>query len=125
MTYEYQVNGLMVQTGDLICTTDGGGADIKGQFWRLVGKLIPGDVDHIVIYTGPGGHCIEAGARGMVTAFDMAGSIWDSEKMAGQRGMLIDEIYGVAYPLEGKALDEAQSARIRENIANYCVQQIG
>jgi hypothetical protein len=125
MIYEYQVNGLMVQTGDLICTTDGGSADIKGQFWWLVGKLIPGDVDHIVIYVGPGGRCIEAGARGMVIAFDMTGGIWDSEKMAGQRGMLIDEIYGIAYPLEGKTLEEAQSARIRENIANYCRQQIG
>jgi len=125
MIYQNQINGLTVQTGDLICTTDGGGADIDGQFWRLIGKLIPGDVDHIVIYTGPGGRCIEAGAKGMIITFDMTGNVWDSKRMADQRGELIDEIYGVAYPLEGKGLDEVQSARVREDIANYCLQQIG
>jgi len=54
MVDEYTVNGLKLRSGDLICTTDGGGELLVGQFWRLVGKLIPGDVDHIVIYTGPG-----------------------------------------------------------------------
>ena len=125
MIYEYQINGLALQTGDLICTTDGGDGDIKGQFWWLIGKLIPGDVDHIVIYVGPGGRCIEAGAKGMVIAFDITGTVWDSESMVGQRGRLIDEIYGVAYPLEGKGLTEAQCVSKREDIADYCFKQIG
>jgi uncharacterized protein YycO len=123
MIYEYQVNGLMMQTGDLICTTDGGGADMKGQFWRLVGKLIPGDVDHIVIYLGPGGRCVEAGPKG-VSVFEISGSIWDSEKMADQRGDLIDELYGVAYPLQGKDLTEAQILSMREDVASYCLAQL-
>jgi len=124
MIYEYQVNELMMHTGDLICTTDGGGADIRGQFWRLLGKLIPGDVDHIVVYLGPEGRCIEAGPLG-VSLFEISGNIWDSEKMAEQRGQLIDELYGVAYPLQGKDLTEAQIVHMREDIANYCLGQIG
>jgi len=55
-----------VQTGDIICTTDGGGEIFAGQFWRLVGKLIPGEVDHIAVYVGPQGRCVEAGAKGRV-----------------------------------------------------------
>ncbi|MGA2109902.1 MAG: YiiX/YebB-like N1pC/P60 family cysteine hydrolase [Syntrophorhabdales bacterium] len=125
MIYQYQINGLAIQTGDLICTTDGGNGDIKGQFWRLIGKLIPGDVDHIVIYVGPGGRCVEAGAKGMVIAFELTGTVWDSEGMTGQRGMLIDEIYGAAYPLEGKGLSEAQCVSKREDVADYCMKQIG
>ncbi len=125
MVYQYEIEGLKVQTGDLICTTDGGGDDIKGQFWRLIGKLLPGDVDHIVIYIGPGGRCIEAGAKGKVIAFDVAGSNWDAAKMRDQRGMLIDELYGVAYPLEGKSLSEDKAVKARERIAAYCAEQIG
>lgn len=66
MVYKYTINGLKLRTGDLICTTDGGGELFVGEFWRLVGKLIPGDVDHIVIYIGPGGRCVESGATGRV-----------------------------------------------------------
>jgi hypothetical protein len=43
MICEYEINGLKLKTGDLICTTDGDDEDIKGHFWRLIGKLIPGD----------------------------------------------------------------------------------
>jgi hypothetical protein len=71
MIHTYEIEGLRVQTGDLLCTTDGGGADITGQFWRLIGKLIPGDIDHIIIYVGPGGRCVEAGAKGKVITFDV------------------------------------------------------
>ena len=125
MIYKYQVEGLKVQTGDLICTVDGGSNNIKGQFWRPIGKLLPGDVDHVAIYVGPNGRCVEAGAKGMVVAFEINENSWNSERMTEQRGMLIDEIYGVVYPLEGKGLNEAQSTRIRENVAAYCLAQIG
>ena len=62
MIYDYEINGVPVRTGDLICTTDGNDSPISGQFWFLIGMLIPGDVDHIVVYTGPQGRCVEAGA---------------------------------------------------------------
>jgi hypothetical protein len=45
MIHHYTINGLEVQTGDLICTTDGDDTDITGKLWRLIGKLMPGEVD--------------------------------------------------------------------------------
>ena len=86
MIYEYEISGLKLQTGDLICATDGDDADLNGQFWRLLGKLMLGDVEHIVVYVGPGGRCVEAGAKGMVIALDMIGSTWDSRKITEQGG---------------------------------------
>jgi len=73
MTYTYQIDGLPVETGDIICTSDGGGPFIDGQLWRLIGMLIPGEVDHIAIYIGPNGRCVEAGAKLHVVAFGRAG----------------------------------------------------
>jgi hypothetical protein len=123
MIFSYEINGLRLQTGDLICTTDGGGEDIKGQFWRLIGKLIPGDVDHIVVYVGPEGRCVEAGAKGKVITFEVLDQAWNAEKMKPQRGPFIDTLYGVAYPLEGKGFDESKSTSLREKIAGYCLKQ--
>jgi hypothetical protein len=122
MIHSHSINGLPLTTGDLICTTDGGEALISGQFWRLVGKLIPGDVDHIVIYVGPGGRCVEAGARGLVITFEMTGDRWDAQKMYAQRRM-IDTLYGVVYPLKHKHLPEDVEARIRNSVARYCIAQ--
>jgi len=58
MIFEYVINGIAVRTGDLICTRDGDTRYIAGHFWRLIGKIIPGDVDHIVIYVGPEGRLV-------------------------------------------------------------------
>jgi len=122
MICEYEIAGLRMQTGDLICTTDGDGEDLKGQFWRLVGKLIPGDVDHIVVYVGPEGRCVEAGATGKVVSFEVKGPGWNATGMLHQRGFL-DVLHGVAYPLEGRGLDEARATEIREGVAVYCLEQ--
>lgn len=122
MIFEHTINGLTLQTGDLICTTDGGGELLVGEFWRLVGKLIPGDVDHIAVYTGPGGRCVEAGAMGRVIEFEMTGDIWDADAMYKKRNM-IDTLYGVAYPLEGQNLSREQEDHIREKVAAYCMTQ--
>lgn len=123
MIHAYEIEGLTVQTGDLICTTDGGGDDITGQFWRLIGKLIPGDVDHIVIYVGPGGRCVEAGARGKVISFDIIDNVWDARKMRAQRGSFNDIFYGVAYPLRSGDIDTSRAMEIREDVASYCIKQ--
>jgi hypothetical protein len=122
MIHEYEIAGLRVQTGDLICTTDGEEGNIRGQFWRLIGKLIPGAVDHIVIYVGPGGLCVESGAKGKVISFEMKDHRWDAARMLRQRGF-IDVVYGVAYPLEGKDPSEAKAVGIREGVAAYCLEQ--
>ena len=80
MIHSYQIEGLVVQTGDIICTRNGKPDILPGEFWFLVGLLVPGDVDHIAIYLGPDGRCIESGSRG-VTPFSVHHGFWDSEKM--------------------------------------------
>ena len=123
MVHTYTIDGLPVETGDLICTVDGTDEPITGQFWRLVGKIIPGDVDHIVVYVGPDGHCVEAGPKGVIT-FDVTNNTWDAKVMFETRGML-DELYGIAYPLKGTGLSDEEIARIRASVADYCMAQVG
>ncbi len=123
MVHSFEINELPVKTGDLICTVDGGGPIVPGEFWRLIGKLIPGDVDHIVIYVGPGGRCIEAGAKGVIS-FETHSSVWDAAPMFNQR-QLIDQFYGISYPLAGRNLLSEQEESIREKIAAFCLAQVG
>ena len=76
MIFTYQIEGVTVQTGDIICTMNGKPDILPGEFWRLVGRLVPGDVDHVAIYTGPEGRCIESGTHGVIkfTVFDGSGT---------------------------------------------------
>lgn len=122
MINSYEINGVAVQTGDLICTTNGNDSLIAGQFWFLVGMLIPGDVDHIAIYIGPQGRCVEAGAKGHVTTFDVMKNTWNANKMVDQRGPLIDTFYGVAYPLARRQITAEEESGIRQSIARYCMK---
>lgn len=124
MIHTIEIEGITLKTGDLICTTDGGGELLAGEFWRIVGKFIPGDVDHIIIYVGPGGRMIEAGANGSVIAFELPGTTWDADGLYSKR-KFIDTFYGVSYPLERRALDEATERDVRERVAAYCEAQIG
>jgi hypothetical protein len=123
MIYTYKIDGLPVQTGDLICTTNGGKAFVTGQLWYFVGNLIPGKVDHVAIYVGPGGRCVEAGARFRVITFNVKGNSWDANKMTRRRGHIIDTFFGVAYPLEGKRISKQRKLLIRESVARYCLKQ--
>lgn len=123
MIYAYEINGLKVETGDLVCTTNGEETFVAGQFWRLVGMLIPGAVDHIAIYVGPAGCCVEAGAKFRVITFDVKSNIWDAGKMLRAREPLVDSFYGVAYPLAGRSITRQKKLKIRENIARYCLKQ--
>ena len=97
MVYTYEIEGIPLQTGDVICTMNGKPDILPGEFWRLIGRLVPGDVDHVAIYLGPNGRCAEAGARGVIT-FEVPNGHWDTEHMALQRGLLFDTFYGVASP---------------------------
>jgi hypothetical protein len=112
-------NGLQIQTGDLLCMTDGSPEILAGEYWRLLGKLIPGAIDHVVIYVGPGGRCIEANGKG-VMAFEMPGDTWDSIPLKSERGQLIDSLYGVAYPLKDKGFSRQVEEAIRIGVADYC-----
>jgi hypothetical protein len=124
MIHSYTVDGLLVQTGDLICTTDGELEIGPGEFWRLLGRLMPGEVDHIAIYLGPGGRCIEALAKGVII-FDVDDNEWFPEKMIDKRGRFLDELHGVAYPLQGRGLGTDEQTRIRRGVAEYCLAQVG
>ncbi len=121
MIYTNELCGLPLQTGDLICTTDGKEDILPGELWHAVGKLVPGPVDHVIVYVGPGGRCVEAGAKLKVITFEFQGHEWHPETLVEQRGPLIDTFYGVAYPLAG--VDPETAASIRESVAAYCLAQ--
>jgi permuted papain-like amidase YaeF/Yiix C92 family enzyme len=124
MIYTYQIEGIALQTGDIICTMNGKPDILPGEFWRLVGRLVPGDVDHVALYLGPKGRCIEAGARGVIS-FDIPNGIWNTERMAFQRGLLFDTFYGVASPIDSLQISENEEIEIRSQVAAYCLTQIG
>lgn len=124
MIYTYQIEGLTLQTGDVICTMNGKPDILPGEFWRLIGRLVPGDVDHVAVYLGPDGRCAEAGARGVIT-FDVPHGHWDTERMALQRGLLFDTLYGVASPLDGLQLSNEEEYEMRQKVAAYCLAQVG
>jgi hypothetical protein len=97
---------------------------LPGEFWRLVGRLVPGDVDHVAVYIGPDGRCVEAGARGVIS-FDIPDGLWNTERMALQRGLLFDTFYGVASPIDGLPVSEEEASEMRSRVAAYCLAQLG
>ena len=122
MVYSYQIDGLPVETGDIICTTDGNQRLLPGGVWRLFGALVPGPIDHVAVYVGPEGVCVESGPAGVVV-FKVEDNTWDAQRMAGQRALLTDRLYGVAYPLAGRDLSPELEATIRMDVAVYCLEQ--
>lgn len=124
MIHTYQINGMPVQTGDIICTMNGKPDILPGEFWRLVGRLVPGDVDHVAIYLGPHGRCAEAGARGVIT-FNVPNGSWDTERMARQRGLLFDTFYGVVSPLDVLGYSDDDEIHLRTEVAKYVLAQVG
>jgi hypothetical protein len=121
--HTYTIDGLTVRTGDLICTNTSRQSMPGGLFYKLFGTLIPGEVDHIAVYVGPGGRCVEAGAKFRVVTFDVIDNTWDAVKMTETRGYILDIFYGVAYPLAGRSLTREEENRIRESVARYCISQ--
>ncbi len=124
MIYTYEIEGLGVQTGDIICTMNGKPDILPGEFWRLVGRLVPGDVDHVAIYLGPEGRCVEAGAHGVIK-FTVFKGEWNTEKMARRRGLLFDTFYGIVSPLDGLELAGEEEQEMRTKVAEYCLAQLG
>lgn len=120
MIYEHTFEGIPVRTGDIICTSDGGEGGVYGALWQALGTLVPGPIDHCAIYIGPGGRCVEAGARGVI-AFDMADA-WDAAAAHDTR-WLLDTFFGVAYPLAGRGFAGGDEERIRAGVAEYCLAQ--
>lgn len=124
MIYTYQINGLPVQTGDLICTSVGQAGDLSGECWLWLGRLMPGVIDHVAVYVGPEGRCVEAEPRRGVITFELHDNLWSTERLVEQR-QIIDRFYGVAYPLQAKNLPQAAETKIRQSVAAYCLAQVG
>jgi len=61
MIFSYEMNGLPLETGDILCMMDGAEATWRGRVWTLIGGLIPGEVDHVLMYVGPGSRFVELG----------------------------------------------------------------
>jgi len=124
MIHSYQIEGIPLQTGDIICTMNGKPDILPGEFWRFVGRLVPGDVDHVAIYTGPEGRCVEAGAHGVIK-FTVFSGRWNTEKMARRRGQLFDTFYGIVSPLDALGVAEQEEHEMRMKIAEYCRAHLG
>jgi hypothetical protein len=118
MIYTHSFDGLTVKTGDILCTQDGVENSLFGQIWRLLGKILPGEIDHCLVYIGPGGRCVESAARGVIV-FEMPGSRWDALPLNPER-LLLDTLVGVAYPLDGRGLSEAEELH-SPGCADYCL----
>ena len=120
--YSEVIHGLPVQTGDLLCVSSGCGDILVGEFWRFLGRLVPGEVDHVAMYLGPETLCIEAGPNGVHT-FTVPGGVWDGEKMIPQRGNYVDTLLGVAYPLAGRGFSIEEETQIRLQVRHFCLEQ--
>lgn len=119
--HSHTLNHLPLQTGDVLCTLDGRRGTLFARLWRLMGLFIPGEIDHCVIYLGPGGRCVESTARGVIT-FDMPGETWNPHLRARKR-LLVDDLVGVAYPLEGRGFTPSEQDEIRRGVAQYCLDK--
>ena len=122
--FEYLLDGLPLRTGDIVATVDGTEVTFRGQVWRLVGAVMPGDIHHVLMYVGPGPRFIEAGPSGVIE-FEMPESRWDSVPVADSRGGLMDRLHGVACPLFGKRITGEREAQVRRAAADYCLAQVG
>ena len=67
MIPSYKIDGLEIQTGDILCMAFDGDVPVNpGDYWRILGLLIPGEVDHVAVYVGPEGQCVEANVKGLI-----------------------------------------------------------
>jgi len=121
MIYEFTINGRKVKTGDVISTSDGTNS-IFSLGYRILGKLVPGDMDHSVLYVGPEGLCVEAGIYGVIT-FN-ASPEWDSEEMFAQRGLL-DTFRAASSVLKSRGLLETEENAIRIFVRAYALGCVG
>ncbi|GAB4126410.1 MAG: hypothetical protein Fur005_23950 [Roseiflexaceae bacterium] len=121
MIHTYQLHGHTLQTGDLICTSDGNQHILFSKAYELLGIVIPGPIDHIALYIGPGGRCIEAGPWGVLD-FELPNNHWDSPAMFDRRG-IADTIYGIANPVAGRGFSEALQRAIRYEVSLFANQQ--
>ena len=74
--YTHSYHDLPLTTGDIICTQDGESESVFGRLWKLLGLVVPGEVDHCILYLGPGGRCIESAPSGMPPLDSISAGCW-------------------------------------------------
>ena len=50
MDHIYEINGLPIRTGDILCMRDGGRCGVFERICMAFGALIPGEIDHCALY---------------------------------------------------------------------------
>jgi len=123
MIHTDEFNGLPVKTGDILCTRDGTEHGWFGLLWKLAGYLVPGPIDHVILYVGPNGRCVEAGGKGVIE-FKMPHQRWDAAQAMDER-YIADRLVGISYPLRGLNLSASAEEEIRSTVAAYCLDHVG
>lgn len=119
--YTYQIDSLKLTTGDIVCTRTGSSSSWFGWLSKIGGLGIPGDVDHVAVYVGPGGMCVEAGLFGVIN-FKVSGNRWNEDAMFEQRKLLDTLVGAVSYfPTNGRSKSEVQ--KMRRKVAEFCLKQ--
>lgn len=121
MVYEYTVNGRRVKSGDVLSTSDGTHS-IYSVGYMALGKLIPGEVDHSILYVGPDGLCVEAGIYGVIT-FNAAHD-WNSEEMFADRCML-DTFRAASSVVVNRGFSIEKETAIRSFVRAYALGCVG
>lgn len=121
MVYRFSINGCQLKSGDVIFTKDGTNSVYSLSYWAL-GKLIPGEVDHSVLYVGPGGLCVEAGIFGVISF--TADDRWDARTMFAERGML-DSFIAASSVLAGRGLSAGDEYAARSFVRAYALGSVG
>jgi uncharacterized protein YycO len=120
--YSHSFHGVIAQTGDILFTRDGMPGSLFGEIWRLLGQILPGDLDHVALYLGPGVRFIESAANG-VEVCEFASDEWNALPYAQQR-LLVDELVAIADPLAGRGLTPEEETRMRQAVVAYCLTQV-
>jgi hypothetical protein len=121
MVYEFTINGMRVKTGDILSTSDGTNS-LYSIGYIVLGKLIPGDVDHSILYLGPEGLCVEAGIYGVIL-FNAAHE-WNSDEMFEERGLL-DTFRCASSVLGNRGLSGAEENAARSFVRAYALGCVG
>jgi len=123
MIFEESLEGKTVRTGDIIATADGGEGSFSGAVFKLIGVMIPGRPDHIALYLGPDGICIEAGPKD-VSLFRFLGGKWEAHRMERQRG-IVDKLHGVGSLIPNAAPASFDEGAARETVRTFLLEQAG
>jgi len=121
MVYKFSIRGCPLKSGDIISTKDGTNSVYSLSYWAL-GKQVPGEVDHSVLYVGPGGLCVEAGIFGVI-AFT-ADDRWDARTMFAERGLL-DSFIAATSAFAGRGLTCGEEYAARSFVRAYALGSIG